>query len=143
LYLLRDGNVSPNDADPEGVTPLHRAAQYGHDDVIKILKDFDADPNVSDRDKMTPLHRAVEGGFVGAAMALCSGRKEAHRSPRGPNEVTPLMLAAQYGYNEVVELLLKLDADPSLTDSRGDTARDRAEKYGQDHIYYILSQRGR
>jgi hypothetical protein len=38
----------------------------------------------------------------------------------------------------MVEQLLKLGARTELVDINGDTAKDIAEKYGEDDIYYTL-----
>ena len=40
---------------------------------------------------------------------------------------TPLMMASQQGFIEIVELLIKNDADVSLTDKFGKRAHDRAK----------------
>lgn len=44
--------------------------------------------------------------------------------------LTPLMLAAQLGYNEMVDALLNAGANPALTNSHGQTARDLAFRKG-------------
>ena len=43
-----------------------------------------------------------------------------------PNGTTPLMMAAQYGSNEAVQLLLDEGADPTLKNQLGLTAADFA-----------------
>lgn len=45
----------------------------------------------------------------------------------------PLMLAANYGYEKEVELLLKYGADPRLTNHRGETALDRAGRKNREN----------
>jgi len=38
---------------------LHRAAERGHLDVVKLLLEHGADPNVQDDEGETPLHHAA------------------------------------------------------------------------------------
>jgi ankyrin repeat protein len=48
------------------------------------------------------------------------------------------MMAAKVGSEPLVKLLLSHQADPSITDSHGLTARDIAAKYKRDNIAQLL-----
>lgn len=54
---------------------------------------------------------------------LAAGADPNRTDPEGK---TPLMMAAGYGYTDIVKLLLRRGADPHLRDRRGDTALDYA-----------------
>lgn len=56
---ISSGKHTANDADPNGYTPMHAAASYGHIDLLKYLVSVGGDVNLKDADGDTPLH-AVE-----------------------------------------------------------------------------------
>lgn len=43
--LLLEAGADKNFQGPEGQTPLHLAAAYGHHDVVKLLLNYGADPD--------------------------------------------------------------------------------------------------
>jgi uncharacterized protein len=54
---------------------------------------------------------------------------------------TILMLAAQYGYMEVVQFLLDQGADANLTDHQGETALMKAYRAGHLQVAEMLTNR--
>lgn len=53
----RDGNVR----DPNGYTPVHAAAAYGHVDLLrKLCQDYSGNIDVKDNDGDTPLHHCED-----------------------------------------------------------------------------------
>ena len=54
--------------------------------------------------------------------------KGANINARTETGATPLFLAARYGHTDIVKLLLKHHADPSIADQRQETAIDAAQK---------------
>ncbi|KAK0654868.1 ankyrin repeat-containing domain protein, partial [Cercophora newfieldiana] len=62
---------------------------------------------------------------------------------RGDKGMTPLMKAALQGRHEMVEELIRLNADPGLKDDQGRTAFSLAAAYGQDNIVSLLLARVR
>lgn len=135
LFLLRDVGVSAAGSDSRGITPLHWAAQHGHEDVVDLLLQYDAPLDAADRAMMTPLHRAAEKGHDGVITVISNHRnrgKKVDFNVRGPNGVTPLMLAALHGRVTTVRLLLNLRANPYLRDGRRETAKDKA--YANHHV---------
>lgn len=53
---IADGKHTPNDKDPNGYTPLHAAASYGHIDLLKYLLGAGGNVNIADNDGDTLLH---------------------------------------------------------------------------------------
>lgn len=76
--------------------------------------------DVLDRQKGTPLHHGVL--FQEEAVVRYLLETGARIDGRNAAQETPLICAAKYGYNDMVELLLEQGADPTLEDYWGDTA---------------------
>ena len=56
----------------------------------------------------------------------------------GPDDVTPLMVAALAGYDPIVEVLLYAGAEPALTDRVGETALMKAAANGHREVFKRL-----
>jgi ankyrin repeat protein len=106
---------------------LLRAAEYGDVPKIRALLDLGANVKGRDASDRTPLIYALEMGDAelhGVVEALITlGPDVNAQSHRGR---TPLMAAVIRGAAEVVDMLLKRGADPTLKDRTGRTALDRA-----------------
>ena len=110
-----------NPADPEGRTPLHRAAEEGASLGVHRLLQEGADPNTSDRDRVTPLHLGAgrtDGAEVVERLLEAGATPHARDSERSQ---TPLHLAVQSDSPEAVNYLLKANADPNAPDTDGAT----------------------
>ncbi|HEX6778612.1 MAG TPA: sigma-70 family RNA polymerase sigma factor [Ktedonobacterales bacterium] len=91
----------------EGWTPLHFAAERGHQQMVELLLEHNADLNAAERAwGWTPLHLAAQRGHAGIE-ALLAGR----------GAVLNIVAAAALGRAEQVERLLQADA--SLVDEWG------------------------
>ena len=61
--LLGRDDVIPDSADKDGRAPLSWAAQFGHEEIVKMLLDLeDVTPDTVDKTGQTPLSWAAEGG---------------------------------------------------------------------------------
>ena len=113
-------------------SPLASAARAGDLDGIRHL--FNAGASLdspSGVNGWTPLHHAIHKNQAGSVKALLELGAEVNA--RSPNDVTPLMLAAGYGYEPIVLILLDHRADPLLKDGHGETAIDYA-RHGMTDI---------
>jgi len=68
-WRARDG-ADLNARNKYGLTPLHKAANWGHVDVARLLLEHGADPTVKDKHGMTPLGLAREEGYHGVVSLI-------------------------------------------------------------------------
>jgi ankyrin repeat protein len=109
-YLLCKHAHYDNDPDIDGTTPLHIAANAGHEKTVQALLDFCANTENQHNSGLTPLHRAARGGHIGVVrLHLEDDRSNPDTciiDIMDGQENTALTLAAAEGHKEVVELLL-------------------------------------
>ncbi|EHA17694.1 hypothetical protein ASPNIDRAFT_125931 [Aspergillus niger ATCC 1015] len=117
-----------NEVDVEGRTPLHCAAENGHDPVVQVLlANEQLDVNARDHRKSTALHEAAWKGYLAVANLLLTksnvdinveignlpmvelllSRSDVRVNSAEQNEQPPLWSAASQGHIQVVERLLQ------------------------------------
>lgn len=110
--LIRAQATDVNLRNTHKETPLMFAALRGQTEMARALIARDADIN---HPGWTPLHYAASGSskYQPEIIALLL-EHSAYIDAASPNGTTPLMMAAQYGTDESLALLLREGADPSL-----------------------------
>lgn len=108
---------------PHDESPLMLAALKGMTELCLQLIDRGADVN---KPGWASLHYAATNGHL-AVMALLL-EHFAYIDAASPNGTTPLMMAASYGTEPAVKLLLEAGADPLLKNDRGLSAIDFAQR---------------
>jgi uncharacterized protein len=88
----------------------------------------------------SPLHYAATGPDPKIVTLLLE--RGAIVDAESPDRSTPLMLAARYGKEESVKLLLARGADPKRRNDRGMTAADFARGGGRESLAVELSRTG-
>lgn len=122
LLTSKKINVELRNAQDE--SPLMLASIKGNTEAVKALLARDADVN---KTGWTPLHYAVSAGNpqqIDIVRLLLENH--AYIDAPSPNGTTPLMMAAQYGAMDVVQLLLQEGADPALKNQLGLSAAEFA-----------------
>lgn len=127
--LLSDPRHRPDVANEHGETPLMMAALRGQLTWVQRLVERGAAVN---RTGWSPLHYAATGPSPQVVLWLLE--RGAHIDARAPNGATPLMMAAQYGAEDSVQVLLDRGADPKLRNERGWTAVDAARAGGREPL---------
>ncbi len=120
---------------PDGFTPLHLAAFFGHEDAARLLLEHGADANVVARHEsleVAPLHSAAAGGHASIVQLLLEAGADPNARQAGG--FTPLHSAAQNGDRESAELLLERGADRSATSDDGQTPAQLATAAGHDEL---------
>jgi uncharacterized protein len=118
---------------PDGYTPLHLAAYFGHADVARRLLRRGADVHATSRNALAvqPLHSAAAGGH-GAVVQLLL-KHGANAKARQAGGFTPLHAAAANGDTRMVRALIAHGAEPVANDE-GQTPRDLARARGHTHL---------
>lgn len=113
VELLIQAGANVNAHDVRGSTALHSATYLSKTDAVRMLLEAGAEPNVQNVDHETPLHTAMGDPSGTVCTETCDQKN-------------------------VVSLLLMAHADRSIKTSVGDTALDRAKRYGYFERTYLL-----
>jgi hypothetical protein len=112
VNALLNAGADPNARGGHGITPLVSAARAGALDAIRALVKRGADPNLRcGVSGWTPLMHAIHKDQAGSVEALIGAGAEVNA--RGEGGRTPLMMAAGYGYDDILRLLIDRGADAS------------------------------
>lgn len=99
-----------------GLTPLHLASQQGHLATVKMLIEEGADPYKSSIALHTPYHLAAENGHCEVLKELLLHCPDAGILLDNQG-LSPLHLAVQGGYTNIITMLLPQDCKNSVTNS--------------------------
>lgn len=136
-YLVEQRDVDVEARNAVGETALMIAALRNHRDVVERLLARGAQVN---RPGWTALHYAATNkGDQAAAITRLLLEHYAYIDAESPNRTTPLMMAARYGREEVVRLLLEEGADPTLRNEQGLDAIDFARQVGRDGLVDVIA----
>jgi ankyrin repeat protein len=136
VYVQRDPEAVRR-PDAQGFYPIHRAADQGHSEVIRVLLGAGADVNTPHATvQATPLEYAAMNGHLDAVRTLMAAGAMVDSVDIAGR--TPLMWAAWKGKAEVVQELLKHGADVSRKNKTGGTALYYAEQNGYAQIAELL-----
>jgi ankyrin repeat protein len=115
---------------PDGFTPLHFAAFFGHADAVGLLLANGAEVDAFGHGWMTgtALHSAAARAHGPIVRTLLSAGADPNTRQSGGG--TPLHAAAQNGDVASADWLLSAGADPSATTEEGTSVLDLAEERG-------------
>lgn len=136
--LLQAPSLQLDAANRGGETALMHACIKGHMELVRQMLRMGAKIN---HPGWTPLHYAAsadtEHSVEIAALLL---EHHAYIDAESPNQSTPLMLAAQYGSEAMVRLLLSAGADVQLKNQLGLTAVDFARRSEREFMVRLLER---
>ncbi|XP_045069176.1 histone-lysine N-methyltransferase EHMT1-like isoform X2 [Coregonus clupeaformis] len=141
LLMLVDG-IDPNFKmeSQSRRTPLHVAAEAGHQEICHLLVQSGANLDIYDEDQRTPLMEACENNHLETVRYLLSaGAIASHKDVEG---FTCLHLAAKIGHYNIVEHLLSTGLiDINCQDDGGWTAMIWATEYKHlDQVKLLLNK---
>lgn len=136
---LLDAGVHVNSAENEiGLTPLHVATHFGHENAVNLLISAGANIEAVDADEQTPLMTAVENNYPNLVSVLAkTGASVTKPNIEGSH---PVHVAADLGYLEVLSVLSTFGADINARDIRNATCLKVAALNGRFHMVEHLVQ---
>lgn len=131
--LLANPAVKIDQVNAAGETAVMMAALRGRLDWTRQLVAMGAKVR---RDGWTPLHYAASGPNVEVVRFLLD--QGADVDAIAPNGASPLMMAARYGAEDSVRLLIARGADKRVRNSLNQSAADYARIAGRDFLLPLL-----
>ena len=125
--------VNVNELAYMGRTVLRTAAERGNVEMIRLLIAAGADVNARGSDYRTALFVAIRNGHSEIVRSLLDA---------GAASEAPLALAAEYGQDKAVKLILERGCDVNQRNSRGETALMFALKRGDRQPIKLLVDAG-
>ena len=126
-----------------GFTPLHLAAQYGHEGSVRLLMNSTGVKvdEASELSGLIPLHLAAQGGHTIVANLLISRSTETmfKTDKFGRNA---MHLAASRGRTEMIKVLIGQGAEINSLDSKQWSSLHYAGKYGYLEVVQLLIDSG-
>lgn len=137
--FIKEDPDQVNDYAPDGFTALGLAAYFGHTDVVALLIENGADVNQVSNNGMevAPLHAAVAHRHMPITKILLE--HGANANARQKLGVTALHSAAHQGDSEIIELLLKYQADREAEMDNGKKPVDLAIEVNHPELVHILN----
>ncbi len=138
--LVNAGTI--NDYSPDGWTPLHLAAFFGHTKIAELLLAHDADVSARSRNPNgnTPLHAALAGNHKFVAGLLIGGGADVN----APDAAgwRPLHLAAANNNLDAIKALIAQGADVTAANGEGKTPLSLAQEKNHREAVAFLRRHG-
>ena len=144
-HLLLDGGASVNSTSENGETPFYIACSHGLTSVVNKMFQCGAKVDANCGKKL-PLTAACSNGHLSVVQLLLINGANPNAQEEGIQDryrcSLPLHIAAGEKSSELLELLLKYDADINVADTGGNTPLHRvveySVKFGPQSILDIL-----
>ena len=143
LQMISSKNPAVFEAEFNGLTPLLVASLNGHDNIVEIvLPKLNSVDEVGGNLKWNSLHAAAKSGFTGIVSELLTKSGNRLIDSCDTYKRTALMLAAENGHADSVNVLLNNKADVNKVDVCGRSALFRAAANGHEDIVEVLIEKG-
>ncbi|KAL7932478.1 hypothetical protein V8C35DRAFT_328441 [Trichoderma chlorosporum] len=139
LEMKADPNTSKDNG---GRTAQSHCAELGLRQSLRRFIDTNADFNLADGIEMTPLAYAAKNGQEDAVRALIETGRIDLNGPDDFGEKSPLWLATDHSYLNIIAELLGKGADANIKDYRGCGLLDLAIRRGNLSAVKLLLERG-
>ncbi|XP_067667459.1 serine/threonine-protein phosphatase 6 regulatory ankyrin repeat subunit A-like [Haliotis asinina] len=139
-YIISQNFTDINSRGQKGMTPIMVAAAYGYRRVFDLVMSKGGDALLLDTDDDNILHWACRGGHVEMVKYIIS-QNFTDINSRGQKGMTPIMVAAAYGYRRVFDLVMSKGGDALLLDTDDDNILHWACRGGHvEMVKYIISK---
>lgn len=148
---LADNVAEILDADPpildspshDGWSPLHLAAYFNREKVVRLLVERGANINISARhiESLGPLHSALSSRNSKIAVFLLRNGASVTVAEQAGG-LTPLHYAAINDMELAAQILLERGADPAARDAAGRLPLDLAREKGSERVVALLESIG-
>jgi len=135
--LLLSHKALPNQTCDDGKTAFFAAMASGYEDVGRLLLSYRADPWIRTEADDTALLVASGGGHDACVLMMLSLRADLHQTC-GEAEGKVLHVAAEWGREQTVRLLVESRADPKAVDKKQKTPLHKAAEYGYVEVLAAL-----
>eukprot|EP00434_Breviolum_minutum_P006698 symbB.v1.2.005913.t1/scaffold347.1/size224350/8 len=136
VEFLLDNNVEKDPSNCWGETPVYKAAEKNHHEILTRLLEVKAHKEKPTYDGTTPLAIAAEKGNAQSVTALL--RVGANKSKANDEGATPVFAAAKNGHKACVHLLLQAGADRYKATKRGQMPLFAAAQAGHLEVVKLL-----
>lgn len=140
-FFVKKTNLYVDDRDNSGKTPLHIAAQNGQKDTVEILLKNNASTNIQDRLGCPPLHHAIRNNHIDVAKILLKKQVDVDINDT-MGGFTSLHIAAEGGHFEIVNFLLKNNANVNARTDQENTPLHSAAINGHLEVVNALILKG-
>ena len=138
--LIMHNNDYINDVDKQNWTPLYHAVSEGHIEIVNYLLKNKADVTVRTEKGLNVYHRAANKGSLQILQALIMHNND-YINDVDKQNWTPLYHAVSEGHIEIVNYLLKNNADVTVKNDQGWNVYHQAAYNGNLKIMMALSGR--
>ena len=138
---LLDAGADVNATSDNGEAPIHVAARWHDEALVRRLLEMDADPNAEGRFGERPLHAAAFGSRSRPDLIRTLIGAGAEANVRNEEGETPLHIAARWGRDNVggTTVLLRGGADANARNAAGETPLHNAIAAGShDQVEALL-----
>ncbi|CAL1533183.1 unnamed protein product [Lymnaea stagnalis] len=129
-------NGAPFTTDWLGTSPLHFAAQYGHQETAEVLLRAGISRDARTKVDRTPLHVASQEGHLAIVQLLL--QSNADIDAKDMLKMTPLHWSTEKGHVTIIATLIRNGADVTLEDKFNRTPLDIALANGRTDIAQLL-----
>ncbi|GFO07683.1 GA-binding protein subunit beta-1 [Plakobranchus ocellatus] len=129
-------NGAPFTTDWLGTSPLHFAAQYGHQDTAEVLLRAGISRDARTKVDRTPLHVASQEGHMSIVQLLL--QSNADIDAKDMLKMTPLHWSTEKGHVAIIGILIRHGADITSEDKFNRTPVDIALNNGRTDIAQLL-----
>lgn len=141
IQMLLDNGADINKKNNYGETPLALAVARGNENIIKFLIFKEANTDIKDNKGNNLIHIAAQSGnleILKLVLKLFENNIKEKINKKNASGKTPLILAAENGYKNIIVFLLEKGSDPNIQDNKGNTSFLAATKKGDIEILQIL-----